>query len=134
LIADVNEAVQEGAGGQHDGRGMDLAAVLQHDTGNPTCGLDQVYDLTFNNLQTFFVGQKVLYSFTIQLPVGLCARALDGGALSAIQQAKLDTRAIRGACHDPVKGVNLADKVAFPQAANSRIAGHDSDSSGAQGH
>src|SRR6185295_10871518 len=47
---------------------------------------------------------------TIELSIGLGARSTDCRSLAAIEDAELDAGAIRGAPHDPVQGVDLADQ------------------------
>lgn len=61
----------------------------------------------------------------IELPVSLGPRPLYGGALTAVQKAKLYPCPISGPTHDAIEGIDLPDEMAFPEAPNRRIAGHD---------
>src|SRR5262249_55518759 len=69
-------------------------------------------------------------SRAIELSIGLRARASDGRSLAAIEQPELDASAIRSAPHNAVKRIDLADKMALGQAANSRVARHLADGGG----
>ena len=68
-----------------------------------------------------------LHRAPIESAVGLSARALDGGALAAIEDAKLDARRVGGARHQPVKRVDLAHQMSLAEAADRRVAGHFAD-------
>ncbi len=68
-----------------------------------------------------------LHGLPVELAVGLGAGALDGGALGAVEQAELDAGSVGDAAHEAVEGVDLADQVAFAEAANGRVARHFAD-------
>src|SRR5581483_6903934 len=68
-----------------------------------------------------------LNGLPIELPVGLSPRAAHSRTFRAVQNPELDPAPIGGAAHDPVEGIDLADQMALPEAANCRIAGHYAD-------
>src|SRR3546814_2131619 len=56
--------------------------------------------------------------------VGLDARPLDRGPLAPVEHPVMDRRRIRRARDEAVEGIDFADEVALPQAADRGVAGH----------
>ena len=120
----MDDAAKEGAGGDDDGSAGESAAVGELD---PPNGAGLGHDsgrFPFDKREVRRVREELLHRAPIEFPVGLSARALDRGALAAVENAKLDAREVGGARHHPVKRVNLAHQVAFAEAADGRVAGH----------
>ncbi len=73
------------------------------------------------------IGLRLQHFFHLQ-PVGLLvalgAGGPDSGAAGSIQQAELDADCVRNFSHDAAEGVDLANQVAFSNAAHGWIAGH----------
>ena len=63
----------------------------------------------------------------IKTPIGLGPRRLDGRPARAIQKAKLDSGPVDDPAHDAAKSIDLADDMAFGDAAYRRITGHLAD-------
>jgi hypothetical protein len=60
----------------------------------------------------------------IQSPIGLRARSLHGRPTGAVEQAKLDARAVDYSTHNPAEGINLAHQMTFGNSPDRGIAGH----------
>jgi hypothetical protein len=123
-IADVNDAAQECACGQHDGAGADLGIIGKANTNNLPTLHDQIGDFALDNPETGLLGQKGLDRRLVQGPVGLGAGAPYGRTFPAIEQAELDTGPIGSKAHDPAQCIDFTDKMTFSKAANRRIARH----------
>jgi len=79
-------------------------------------------------------GNHLLHGKTIKLAVCLGARAANGWALPAIQKAELYAGFVSDTAHQTIKRIDLAHKMALPQSANRRIAGHNANSIKAMRH
>ena len=107
LVAEVNDAAKERAGGQHDGAASDRAAVRQLDPGDCAgCGRDPSR-FPFDDGQVRSLGDEILHGAAIELPVGLSARSLDGGTLAAVEDAELDAGRIGRTRHYAVQRVDF---------------------------
>ena len=133
LVTDMDDAMQEGACGQHNRASRDRGTILQPNTCNAPIDHHQIGGLAFKNAQVGQRRQLCLHGKAIELAVRLGPRPLHGRPLAAIEKAKLDARRIGDAPHGPTKRVNFTNKVALPEAADGGIAGHHSDRVGAQG-
>ena len=123
----MNEAVEEGAGGQHHGAGVEPASVAGHHAGDPAVRHDEVLDAAFDHLKIGRRADGGLHGGLIERPVGLGAGALDGRALGAVQEPELDAGGVGDAAHEAVEGIDLAHQVALAEPADGRIAGHFAD-------
>ena len=90
-------------------------------------------DGAFDDREVGRGADRRLHGLAVELAVGLRAGALDGGALGAVEQAELDTGGIGYAAHQAIEGVDFADKVAFAQSADCRVARHLADGGEAVG-
>ncbi len=127
LLAEVDQAIEECAGGQHHGAGGKAAAVAGDDAANPAVLDDQVLDPALDHLEIGGGADRRLHGLAIELAVGLGARALYGGALGAIEQPELDAGGVGDAAHKAVEGIDLAHQMALAEAADGRVAGHLAD-------
>ena len=132
-LADMDQPVQEGAGGQHHGAGGEAAAVGGDDAGDAAVVDDQVLDRGLDHFEARGGLDRRLHGLAVELAVGLGARALHGGALAAVEHPELDAGLVGDAAHQPVKGIDLAHQMALAQAADGRIAGHLADGGEAVG-
>ena len=78
--------------------------------------------------------EEFLHRAPIEFPVGLSAWSLDGGALAAVEHAKLNASRVGSARHHSVERVDLTHQVTLAQAADGRVAGHLADRRGTEGH
>jgi hypothetical protein len=134
LFADVDQAAQKCAGGEHNRRCRDVAAVDQPDPGHAPAPDDQVVGFGFNHIEIRRGADRVLHRPRVELAVGLGAGAAHGRALAAVEQAELDAARIGNAAHQSVQSVDFPDQVAFAKAADGRIAGHGADGGESMGH
>jgi len=70
------------------------------------------------------IEKRGLHRLAIKLAVGLRAWTANGGAVTSIENAKLDSRGIGYAPHNPIQRVDLAHEMAFAQTPYGGIAGH----------
>jgi hypothetical protein len=129
----MDEAVQEGAGGEHHGAGADLAAIGGDDAGGLALFDDQVLDGGFDDFQVRVSADRCLHGLAIKLAVGLGARPLHRRTFAPVQHAELDAGGVSDLAHEAVQGVDLADQMALAEPANGRIAGHLADGGEAVG-
>ena len=123
----MDQAVQEGAGGEHHGAGADLAAIGGDDAGDIAMLDDQVLDRSLDHLEVRRGADRCLHRPAVELAVGLGAGALHRRALAAVQHAELDAGGIGHLSHQAVERVDLADEMPLAEPANGRIAGHFAD-------
>jgi len=124
LLAAMDQAAQEGAGGDDDGTRADTAAVGQHQSGHPALADQQILGRAGQQGQIGGLVQQRPHGLAIELAVGLGARPLHRRPLAAVKDAELDAGAIDGASHESVEGVDLAHQLALGQAADSGVARH----------
>ncbi len=126
-LADMDQAAQEGAGGEHDGPCPDLASVRQRETGDAGIANDQVVGLGFDHREIRDVGDRLLHGGGVELAIGLGARPAHRRSLAPVEHAELDAGEIGHASHQPVERVDLAHEMALAEAADRGIAGHRAD-------
>jgi hypothetical protein len=80
---------------------------------------------TFKHFKIFLSADFPLHCLPIELSVSLRARPTYCRPLTAVEKAKLNTRFISNAPHKPIESIDLAYKMAFAKASDSRITGHD---------
>ena len=71
--------------------------------------------------------ERALHVLLIAPPVSLRAEGVDGGALTEVQHAVLDARAVGSLCHFPAQRVKLPYQMALARAADGGVAGHVAD-------
>ena len=126
-LADMDEAAQEGAGGEDHGAGREAPPVAGDDAGDGAVLDDEVLDRGLDHLEARGRRDRRLHGLAIELAVGLGAGALHGGAFAAVQHPELDAGFVRHPAHQPVERVDLAHEMALAEAADGRIAGHFAD-------
>jgi hypothetical protein len=62
--------------------------------------------------------------FPVEIAVGLRSRGLDCRPAAAIEQAKLDSGGVDDLAHNPAQSVYFANKMAFGNPADGRVAAH----------
>jgi hypothetical protein len=123
----VYYSAQKSAGGEYGCPAANCAAICKNDAANAFGVHDEVDDFTHHDCDIWVRFRLGQHSCAIDRAVGLCAGALHRGPLAAVQQSELDTRLVGHPPHDPIKGINFANKVPFAKAADGGIAGHDAD-------
>ena len=117
LLADMDEAAQEGAGGDDDARRRgcaDRPPVTTPATA-PIASEDQILGRRPRRSSGSAArASSCLDRLAIELAVGLGARAAHGRALAAVQHAELDAGAVGRPAHDPVERVDLAHQMPLP--------------------
>ena len=126
-LADMDEAAEKGAGGQHDGAGAKLAPVREPDAGAAPVADEEVVGLAFDHVEIRLGRECGLHGAGIEPAVGLGARAAHGRALAPVEQAELDAGRVRHAPHEPVQRIDLAHEMPFPEPADGRVARHGAD-------
>ncbi len=132
-LAHVDEAVEERAGGQNHGSGLERRPLREHDPYNSTGPDEEVLDRRLDDGEAARLGNRLLHRALVELAVGLGTRALHGRPPRAVEQAELDAGGVGYATHEPVEGVDLADQMALAEPADGGVAGHFADRRGRMG-
>ena len=127
LFAEMDDPAEERAGGENDGRAGDRAPVGELDSGDGAVLRGDPRRFALDHGQVRRSSDERLHGAAVELAVRLGARALDSGALAAVEDAELDAGGVRGARHDAVERVDLAHQMALAQAADRGIARHFAD-------
>ncbi len=127
IFAEVDQALEKGAGGQDDPAGAPGATIRGGDTNDAPVLHDQIFDSSGFDGQAGLRGEGGLHGQAIELAVDLRARASDRGALGTVKQAKLNAGLVRQATHEAVERVDLAYQMTLAQAADGGITGHLAD-------
>ena len=109
----MNHAPQEGAGGEHDRRAGDRAAVRELGPRHGAGAGGDPSGFPFNDCQVRGVTEEPLHCEPIELPVGLRAGALDGRPFAAIEDAELDAGRIGRTRHHTIQRIDLTNQMAF---------------------
>ena len=126
LQPDVNLAVEEGACGQHHGRGQKADAELRHRAAHLVALDDQVVASFGENGQIGLIFESTANGLLVQHAIGLGARGAHRRALRGIQDAELDAGFVGRSRHRPTQRINLAHQMPLADAADRRIATHRS--------
>ncbi len=98
----MNDALQEGAGGEDHGAGVIGPARCAQHAGDPAVLDHQVLDWIGDDIEVGLGCEGGLHGFTIEAAVDLGARSADGRTLGAIEQAELDAGGVGHAAHEAV--------------------------------
>src|SRR5215471_15118437 len=100
----MNEAVEKGAGRQHDAAGWAMPAVAKQHRDDPAVPIEeQILRCTLDDVEPRCLGQQSRDSLSIELAVGLRARAAHGRPLAAVEDAELDAGQVDRAAHNAVE-------------------------------
>ncbi len=127
LLADMNETIQEGTGGENNASRVVGSPSLICDSDNRAVFLDQTGCSGLDDLEIALAANLPLHGIAIELSIGLSARAAHGRTLRPIQEPELDAGLIGNPSHQPVKGIDLTDEMTLAKTTNGRIAGHFAD-------
>ena len=121
LLAPKEPTAEEGARCYDQRAAFDRLPRRQRDAGDVASGHADANDLS---LDDGHAGTRDLLSneSLIMKPIRLDARAVDGAALTAIEEPVVNPGGIGGARHQPVEDVQLADKMSLADAPDRRIA------------
>ena len=134
LLAEMDQAAQEGPGGDDDGTGRELPALAQTNAGDPAVRDDQLIRLAFDHAEIGGLPDRGLHGRGIKLAVRLGPRSADRRTLAAVQHPKLDAAGIGDPAHQTIQGIDLADQMALAETADGGIAGHRADGRETMGH
>ena len=126
-LPEMDDAAQEGAGGDDDGAAGKSAAVGERHARDRPGVRQEAGGFAFDDRETGRLADQPLHGAPVKRAVGLRPRALDGRALAAIEDAELDAGQVRGARHQAVERVDLAHEMAFAEPADRRVARHFAD-------
>ncbi len=127
LLADMDQAAQEGAGGQHRGAAGELAAVGQADARHRALADHEIVDLALDHGEIRGLADRPLHRLGVKLAVGLRARPAHRRSLAAIEHAELDAGLVGDAAHQAVERIDLAHQMALAEPADRRVARHRAD-------
>ena len=123
----MNDAAQERARGDHQRTTAEHAPIGEFKRRDRAILQKETAGFRLDHRKARRLPDQALHRRAIKLAIDLGARALHGGALAAVEDAKLDARGIRRHAHQPVERVDLAHQMAFAETADRRIAGHRAD-------
>ena len=130
----MNEAAQKRTGGQHHRAGGDRAAVGEAHAGDAAVLDDEIVGFGFDDGEIGHCAQLMLHRLSVELAVGLRARAAHRRTFAAVENAELDAAGVRHPTHQAVQGVDFAHQMAFAEPADGRIARHGADGRELVGH
>lgn len=123
----MNHAPEKGPGRDHDGPGKNSAPVGQIDASRPAILQVQRLDHPDDDAEKRVIGQFGLHRAGVETAVDLSPWTPSCRSSRSIQDAELDAGPIRHATHKAVERIHLPYDLTFAQAANGRIAGHDTE-------
>ena len=126
-VADVNESPEKGSGGQHDRLAAMKNTRLIDNAANPTLLDDEAFHQPLAQVESLLPFHHAFHGETVKLFVALEARGLDGRPLGGVQQPEVHGGFVRDPAHLAAQRVDLLDELAFGEAADCGIAGHQSD-------
>ena len=126
-LADVNEAAQEGAGGQYDRARREHAPVRESHRRDAALRENQVVRLALEHFEPLGFADRLLHRCGVKLAVSLGARPAHRRALAAVEHAELDPAVIGYAAHQAVERIDLAHQVAFAEPSDRGVARHRAD-------
>ena len=121
---DVDHAAKEGAGADHDGMRFIRLTHLGDNAAHALAIHQQALDQCLLDVKAVLRLQPRLHLQAVTEFVRLGAVAAHGGALAAVQYAKLDAGLVYAMRHLAAHGVDLAHQMPLGNAADGRIAGH----------
>ncbi len=124
LHANVDNATQEGTGGEHHGAGMEADAGLGYHAGHPVAFHQQIVCGLLEQGQIGLVLQQVADRCLVQDAIGLGTGRPHRRALAAVEYPELDAGLVGRARHGTAEGIDFLHQVALANATNGRIAGH----------
>ena len=123
----MDDAVQEGARGQHDRPGAKGDTLARRHAHHAVAVQHQGLGSPGHQGQVRRPGQLGLHRLAVETPVDLAARASDRGALGPVQHTELDARHIGQPSHQPVQRIDLTHQMPLAQPTDSRVAAHLAD-------
>ena len=127
MFSNMDETPQKGAGGQHHGPCPELSSIGEPEPRNALTTDDKIIGLGLDQGEPWGVGNGPLDGCGVKPTVGLGARPAHRRTFAAVEDSELNAPEVGGPAHQPVKGVDLADQMAFAEAPDSRIARHRAD-------
>ncbi len=127
LFADMDQAAQERAGGQHRGAAGELAAVGEAHAPHRAVSDQQIVDFRLQHSEIRRLADRALHRLRVELAIRLGARTAHRRALAAVQDAELDAALVGHAAHQAVQSVDFPHQMALAEPADRRIAGHRPD-------
>lgn len=133
LKSGVEESAQEGSGGDDDSFGEDDGRIGQEDASDLGVAEVKSGDLGGDHGEVGGVSEDVRHPGGVGEHIGLSAAGLDSGTLAGIEAPELDPGGVGSEGHLAAKSVDLADDLAFADAADSGVARHPSGAFGLGG-
>ena len=124
LVSPVDQAVEEGAGGDDDGTAQKNIPIGATHTGHPGSFGQQLFHRSLANREALLPLHPLPHASAIAEHVRLATAPLDGGTLGTIEHAELDAGRVGHQTHGPAEGVDLLDQIALGQSTDGRIARH----------
>jgi hypothetical protein len=122
--ADVNQAVEKGAGRQDHRASGKAHAELGHHASNVIAVHHQIVTRLGEDRQIRLVLQAAPYRLPVQHAIRLRARCAHRRTLARIENPELDARFIGGLGHGSPQGIDFLDQMPLADAADRWIAAH----------
>ena len=123
----VAEAVEEGAGGQDDAGGGELAVSEVEPGDGAVGGHSDAEDGIFDEAQVWLSLDYGLHELRVEVFADMGPGGLDGGAFAGSDASDMGQRVVGGDPHLAAEGVDLAGHVALGGAADAAVAGEVAD-------
>ena len=127
-LADVDQAAQERAGGQHHGaagRARGRPSSRTPATSSAAISRSSASPSTTVRFAVSRIARCI--AWRVELAVGLRARPAHRRTLAAVEHAELDAGLVGDAAHQAVERIDLAHQMALAEPADRRVAGHRAD-------
>ncbi len=124
LHTDVDNATEEGTGGQDHGFGVEADAGLGHHAHHLVVFHNQVIGRLLEQGQIGLVFQHMANGGFVQNPVRLSTGGTHCRALTAVQDPELDACLIGGPGHGAAQGIDFLHQMALANATDGRVTGH----------
>ena len=120
----MDQAVEEGAGGQYHGTCLETHAELRHRTGDAVALDDQVIAGLGKDGQVRLVFQAGADRLLVQHAVGLRTRRTHRRPFRTIEDAELDAGFVGGCGHGAAQRIDFLDQMPLADSADGRVAAH----------
>ena len=120
----MDQAIEEGARGQHHCRRRQFTAIARAHANHPGAVQEQILGPAFHDFKICGCQDCGLHRLPVQLAVSLSARPLYGGTLGAVQHPELNASSIGDAAHQTVESIDFTDQMPLAEAADGRVARH----------
>jgi hypothetical protein len=120
----VDATTEKRTDGEYDRRRFERNTSDGNDTAHRLALHQKIAGLLLKQREVWLVLEDGSDRLLIELAICLSARGAYSRSLTGVEGSKLNSRSIRGTCHDAAEGVYLSDQVALTDSTDGWIAAH----------